>query len=173
MAPLSGFLDDTWFHRTQWRYCRAWPHWRFYGTWPARVLETGKAPKTGQILVFDDSTTYAVRRHRPYVLYADGNDNEPVLEKRRLQPENAPLWSVRIAVRPLAMVQAAETLFIAGPPDTFPEPTTACSTRPAAQNCRQSVAGSVPRWARAPRGGRFPLPGSVAAVHAPSFHDAS
>ena len=121
LAPLSSFLDDTWFHRTQWRYCRAWPHWRFYGTWPARVLETGKAPKTGQILVFDDSTTYAVRRHRPYVLYADGNDNEPVFEKRRLQPENAPLWSVKIAVRPLAMVQAAETLFIAGPPDTFPE----------------------------------------------------
>jgi len=120
LAPLSGFLDDSWFHRTQWRYCRAWPHWRFYGTWPARVLESGKAPKTGQILVFDDSMTYAVRRRRPYVLYADSNDNEPILEKR-LRPEKAPLWSVKIDVRPLAMVQAAKTLFIAGPPDTFPE----------------------------------------------------
>jgi len=121
LAPLSGFLDDTWFHRTQWRYCRAWPHWRFYGTWPARILESGKAPKTGQILVFDDSTTYAVRRHRPYVLYADDNDNEPVLEKRRFRPKNPPLWSVKIAVRPLAMVKAGKTLFVAGPPDAFPK----------------------------------------------------
>jgi len=121
LAPLSGFLDDTSFHRTQWRYCRAWPHWRFYDTWPAQTLEKGKAPKTGQILVFDDSTTYAVRRQRPYALYADDNDNEPVFEKRRLLPKNPPLWSVKIAVRPLAMVKAAESLFLAGPPDTFPE----------------------------------------------------
>ena len=121
LAPLSGFLDDTWFHRTQWRYCRAWPHWRFYDTWPAQTLEHAKAPKTGQILVFDDSTTYAVRRQRPYALYADNNDNEPVFEKRRLRAKNPPLWSVKTTVRPQAMVKAGKTLFLAGPPDTFPE----------------------------------------------------
>jgi len=47
LAPMSDFTDKTWFHRTAWRYCRSWPG----------VPYAPEGPKSGQILVFDDTTT--------------------------------------------------------------------------------------------------------------------
>jgi hypothetical protein len=79
----AGFLDDSWWNRTFWMYSERWPG--FY--------IANQAPKSGQLLVFDDTTTYAVKcyvrrnRHSPmffpgkegYLLFADDNDNEPSL----------------------------------------------------------------------------------------------
>jgi outer membrane protein assembly factor BamB len=126
LAPMSDFTDNTWFHRTAWRYCRSWPG----------VPYAPEGPKSGQILVFNDSTTYALRAfskqrgHNPlftaqdggYILCADDNDNEAVKPRGyQIQRGRPSKWSVKIPVRAVAMVLAGDTLFLAGPPNVFPE----------------------------------------------------
>ena len=78
----SGFLDDTWHDRMYWIYSRLVARAALYGT---------KIPKAGQILVFDDTTTYALKAFAEpggmspkfvpgtggYRLTADANDCEP------------------------------------------------------------------------------------------------
>ncbi len=87
----AGFLDDSWWNRTFWMYSERWPG--FY--------IANQAPKAGQLLVFDDDTTFGVKcytrrnRHSPmffpettgYLLFADDNDNEPVLVDEKGKPE--------------------------------------------------------------------------------------
>ncbi len=79
----AGFLDDSGWNRTFWMYSERWPGY-YIGN---------QAPKAGQLLVFDEETTYGVktftRRNRHsvmffpatdgYLLFADDNDNEPAL----------------------------------------------------------------------------------------------
>ena len=83
LFATGGFLDYTGWNRTFWMYSERWPG--FY--------IANQAPKTGQLLVFDATTTYGVKyytrrnRHSPmffpgkegYLLFADDNDTEPVL----------------------------------------------------------------------------------------------
>jgi hypothetical protein len=77
----SGLLDGSWYNRTFWMYSKRWPGFQL----------ANQAPKTGQLLVVDDESTYAVRVfhrrnvHSPmffpgkegYLLFADKNTNEP------------------------------------------------------------------------------------------------
>ncbi|MHC4404355.1 MAG: outer membrane protein assembly factor BamB family protein [Planctomycetota bacterium] len=77
----SGLLDDSWYNRAFWMYSKRWPGFQL----------ANQAPKTGQLLVYDDLKTYAVRVfyhrnvHSPmffpgkqgYLLFADLNTNEP------------------------------------------------------------------------------------------------
>ncbi len=86
MFSTAGFLDDEWYNRTFWMYSNIWPG--FY--------LASQAPKSGQLLVFDRKTTYGIKvfwtrnRHSPmffpatrgYLLFADDNDNEPILAGR-------------------------------------------------------------------------------------------
>ena len=86
LVATGGFLDDTGFDRVYWMYTKRWPGFYF----------AQQSPKAGQLVVFDDSTTYAVkyfyRRHQwsplfipaehGYLLFADDNDNEPTLDER-------------------------------------------------------------------------------------------
>jgi len=90
MFSTSSFLDDEWYNRTFWMYSNIWPG--FY--------LASQAPKSGQLLSFDDDTTYGVKvfwtrnRHSPmffpatkgYLLFADANDNEPILMGRDKGP---------------------------------------------------------------------------------------
>ncbi len=83
LITTKGFLDDTWFNRTYWMYSRRWPGFYF----------AQHAPKSGQLLVFDESTTYGVHVFRgretwspvfrpgamQFELFADDNANEPQL----------------------------------------------------------------------------------------------
>jgi outer membrane protein assembly factor BamB len=87
LAATGGFLDDSGFDRLYWMYSKQWPGFYF----------AQHAPKAGQLLVFDDTTTYAVkyfyRRHvwsplfipeeQGYLLFADDNTNEPNLEDKQ------------------------------------------------------------------------------------------
>ncbi|HID22854.1 MAG TPA: hypothetical protein EYP14_10710, partial [Planctomycetaceae bacterium] len=87
LVATGGFLDDTGFDRLFWMYSRWWPGFYF----------AQHAPKSGQLVVFDDSTTYAVKyfyrrtmwspafypETRGYLLFADDNDNEPALEDKQ------------------------------------------------------------------------------------------
>ena len=85
LAATGGFLDDTGFDRLYWMYGKRWPGFYF----------SQQSPKAGQLVVFDDSTTYAVKYfyrriqwspaffpgEQGYLLFADDNDNEPTLDE--------------------------------------------------------------------------------------------
>jgi outer membrane protein assembly factor BamB len=125
----SGFLDDSWFNRTFWMYSETWP-----GFYMAH-----RAAKAGQLLVVGPKKTYAVQAYpsrnlqsplftpddKGYLLFADENDNEPVLaDYTRGVPkgigftrERPPVWFKRVPVRIRGMVLAGGQLFAAGPPD--------------------------------------------------------
>jgi hypothetical protein len=123
LMATSSFLDETWHDRMYWIYSRLWPGGRIYGT---------KIPNSGQILVFDDATTYSlsaftdpgglspkfVAGKKGYCLTADANENEPTKNFERAAP---PKWSAQIPVRARGMVLAGTTLFLAGTPDVIPE----------------------------------------------------
>jgi len=133
LIATGGFLDNTWFDRLFWMYSDRWPGFYF----------ANEAPKAGQILVFDDTTTYGLHvftkrlRLSPvftpggegYELFADDNDNEPVLAPDSIDREKGPgfsrarqpKWSKHIPLRVQAMVLAGDKLFMAGPPDVVPE----------------------------------------------------
>ncbi len=129
LVASGGFLDTTGFDRVYWMHAALWPG-LYYGA---------SAPKTGQVLVFDENTTYALhtfaRRfsRSPYFaagldghdLVADDNDNEPILTPKAARHEREPghtrrappKWRVKVPIRARAMVLADDTLFLAGPPD--------------------------------------------------------
>jgi outer membrane protein assembly factor BamB len=81
MFSTSSLLDGSWYNRTFWMYSKRWPGFQL----------ANQAPKTGQLIVADDATTYALkvfyRRnvHSPmffpgkegYLLFADKNTTEP------------------------------------------------------------------------------------------------
>jgi outer membrane protein assembly factor BamB/SAM-dependent methyltransferase len=86
LAATGGFLDDSGYDRIYWMYSKRWPGFNM----------AQHSPKAGQLVVFDDTTTYAVkyfyRRHewspmfipggQGYLLFADDNDNEPEFIER-------------------------------------------------------------------------------------------
>jgi outer membrane protein assembly factor BamB len=125
----AGFLDKTWFDRNYWTYGDRWPGY-YFGY---------NAPKSGQLLVFDEERTYGVhvftgrQGHSPrfwpgtdgYELFADTNANQLVLRPTAIGREKGDgysgtlphKWSVRVPVRIRAMVLANQRLYFAGPPD--------------------------------------------------------
>jgi len=128
LVATGGFLDDSGFDRLFWMHARRWP---------GLYVAIG-APKAGQILAFNDTTTFGLHAfdtkfsRSPYFhpgtgggeLFAADNDNEPTLDARNARAERGtmtrtrpPKWSVRVPVRARAMVLAGQTLFFAGPPD--------------------------------------------------------
>jgi hypothetical protein len=128
LMTTDGFLDKTWFNRTYWTYSARWPGYYF----------TYRGPKSGQILVFDDTTTYALkvytqrRGHSPefqpgsgYQLIADRNTTEPVLDEMDIGAEKGrgytrtelPVWTTKIPIRALGMLLARRHLYVVGPPD--------------------------------------------------------
>lgn len=132
LVATGGFLDDSGFDRLYWMYARRWPGLYF----------AHRAPKAGQILVFDNERTYGLHKftkkfsRSPYFepgaegceLFADENDNEPLLGKRQEKRERGsmsrnkkPVWSVQVPVNARAMVLADKTLFFSGSPDVIPE----------------------------------------------------
>ncbi|UCC98003.1 MAG: PQQ-binding-like beta-propeller repeat protein [Phycisphaerales bacterium] len=90
LVATGGFLDDTGYDRIYWMYGKRWPGFYF----------AQQSPKAGQIIVFDDNTTYAVkyfyRRYQwstlfipaehGYLLFADDNNNEPTFLKKGARP---------------------------------------------------------------------------------------
>ncbi len=131
VLATAGFLDDSWYNRTYWMYADLWPG--FY------IAHRGA--KTGQLLLVGPQRTYAVQAYPSrnlqsplftpgktgYLLFADRNDNEPVLGREtqgttkgwgytRAKP---PVWYQWVPVRIRAMTLAGDSLFAAGPPDVL------------------------------------------------------
>ncbi|MFO7903605.1 MAG: PQQ-binding-like beta-propeller repeat protein [Planctomycetota bacterium] len=87
LIATGGFLEDTGFDRTYWMHSNEWPGFHF----------TQHASKSGQILVFDDQATYAVKyfylRHvwspkffpeeSGYLLFSDHIDNQPGFTEKK------------------------------------------------------------------------------------------
>ena len=132
LMTTDGFLDKTWFNRTYWVHSERWPGYYF----------TYRGPKSGQILVFDDATTYSLkvyterRGHSPefqpgggYQLIADRNTTKPVLDVMDIGAEKGrgfsrtelPIWAEKIPIRVQGMLLAGERLYVVGPPDLSPE----------------------------------------------------
>jgi outer membrane protein assembly factor BamB/ubiquinone/menaquinone biosynthesis C-methylase UbiE len=142
----TGFLDDSWFHRSYWVYGKnAGEGW---AEWPvaARLVPAGR------ILAFDDTNVYGYGRHPQYLcnssaleyrLFAADKAFDPDRAARVNKvkiPQNVVNWKNR-AKRPeldlsavsrkwilekpeliaKAMVLADQTLFVAGPPDVVDE----------------------------------------------------
>jgi outer membrane protein assembly factor BamB len=134
----TGFLDDTWWHRSYWVYGRSFAEGA--GGWP----QAGKVAPGGRILAVDESTVYGFGR-RPryyqwrtpleYHLFSSPKVPEivrdpigPVIGKdKRGQPRRRMVqhpeyrWSRSVPMLVRAMVKAGDTLFIAGPPDVVDE----------------------------------------------------
>ncbi|MGD8500468.1 MAG: PQQ-binding-like beta-propeller repeat protein, partial [Phycisphaerales bacterium] len=142
----TGFLDDSWFHRSYWIYGKnageGWGEWFV----PARLVPSGR------ILAFDDTQVYGYGRHPQYLcnssvleyrLFAADKKLDPDRTARVRKtkiPQNTVNWKNR-AKRPesdlsavyrkwmiekpelivRAMVLADRTLFVAGPPDIVDE----------------------------------------------------
>ena len=131
MFTTGGFLEDSWFNRTFWMYAKTWPGFQIGHI----------APKAGLLLVVGDERTYAVQPyptrnvHSPmfkigdkgYLLTADKNDNEPILDYRSWSRDKGmgftraapPQWHQWVPIRMRAMVLAGKNLFVAGPPDVL------------------------------------------------------
>ncbi len=90
LVSTGGLLNETFWNRTWWMYSYIWPGYHF----------AVQAPKSGQMLVFDDEKTYTVKHyttrnlHSPmqfpgngYLLFADGNDNEPLFYRGEGEPK--------------------------------------------------------------------------------------
>ncbi len=132
LFPTSTFLDDTCFDRTGWMFADTWPGYQ----------HMNQASKSGQLVVFDESTTFAFQQftermlrsplcvwgEEDMMLVADDNTNEPVLkpEHRCLDKagpgftrEREPRWRQPIRVMVRAMTLAGPHLFAAGPPEAI------------------------------------------------------
>ena len=98
LVATGGLLNDTFWNRTWWMYSYAWPSFHY----------AQQAPKSGQMLVFDDRNTFTVKhyttrnRHSPmlfpgngYLVFADENDNEPLFYRGEGEP--TPIeWEVEL-----------------------------------------------------------------------------
>ncbi|NOZ23317.1 MAG: PQQ-binding-like beta-propeller repeat protein, partial [Planctomycetes bacterium] len=118
---LTGFLDDTWAHRSYWAF-------------GARSsLRTGCSPRDrglifGRLLVFNGPMIYGYGRaevdwsnqlhDRPYRLFAvnrDAKQKQTGGKKRRRAGRPPELWAKSLPIHARAMVLAGKVLFVAGP----------------------------------------------------------
>jgi hypothetical protein len=125
LTSTSDLLDDSAFNRTCWRYAEDWSSNQGGGT-------------SGQILVFNDLTTYAAQVYSKHVaqsfVYFPGQDyvklfavSNPGLQgeaqsaKGRKKAAKAAdtAWDKTVPINARAMVLADKTLFVAGLPDTL------------------------------------------------------
>jgi hypothetical protein len=111
VLSTAGFLDGSWFNRTQWSVAGA---------------------AYGQLLLSDGELAYGVQAYsnssrkdvfRPgeegYLLFASELKPLPGRKSANRRNRMRTKWSLRVPVRLTAMVLAGKTLFAAGPPDVF------------------------------------------------------
>ncbi len=126
-AP-QGFLDETWHHRS----------YTVYGNWFGHgsggfYLAAGSQP-SGRLLVFDRDRVYGFGKRPPYFGWTTpieyrlfSTDRTPEVKDidvkggYSLKTTFVTHWRQRIPMHVRAMAKAADTVFIAGPPDVFDE----------------------------------------------------
>ena len=134
LYTTSGFLDSSFFNRTYWMYSSVWSGFNI----------TNLAPKSGQLIVFGDQLTIALKAYteryalspsmtpqtKGYLVVADDNYNEPTTDPRAWGKDKGmgwsraedPKWHSWLPVRVRAMVLSNnESLIVCGPPDIVKE----------------------------------------------------
>ncbi len=133
----TGFLDDTYWHRTYWVYGS-----RFLGGW-AGYSQAGRVTPSGKILCFDDTKVYGFGRkgnfyrwttpieHHLWAAPRPDADAPPVPQpapakrkagKRRRRGRGvAHYWQHDLPLIPRAMCLAGDAIFLAGPRDLVDE----------------------------------------------------
>jgi len=120
----TGFLDDTFWHRTYWIYGS-----RFVSGW-CGYYRAGKAAPAGRIMVFDDDRVYAFGRKPHFFRWTTPIEHHLfAAAKRPTGPADAGAkqylvdlhWTKDLPLLVRAMVLADGTLFVAGPPDLVDE----------------------------------------------------
>lgn len=118
----TGFLDDSWWHRTYWVYGS-----RFLGGW-AGYPRAGTVTPAGKLLVFDQSKVYGYGRKPEYYRWTT-----PMEFRLFAAAKDVPsgedgtsggiryFWDHEVPLMVRAMVLAGDKLFIAGPPDLVDE----------------------------------------------------
>ena len=131
LHTTTTLLDDTFYNRTFWSYSKTWP-----GFYLNHI-----AAKAGQLIVVDKEATYAFQAYpnrqghngyfvpgeKGFVVIADDNNNEPVLDHRTLGRDKGmgftrsapPRWHRWIKVRARAMARAGKYLVLAGTDDVM------------------------------------------------------
>jgi len=125
----TGFLDDTWWHRTYWLYGS-----RFIGGW-AGYYQAGKRAPAGRILVMEDEWVYGFGRRPQFYrwttpiehhLFAVSKEKPPA----RVEPPTGRRgggfavvhqWTRDLPLFARAMLLSGNTLYLAGPADNIDE----------------------------------------------------
>jgi outer membrane protein assembly factor BamB len=136
----TGYLDDTWFHRTYWLYGSTWGSgWNGY-------FVAGKYAPAGKIMSVGDDQVYVFGRQAQYYKWTTPMEFRlfaahkqwkalppksravPAKNKNKRKQDPGPvtntqnyLWSKQVPILARAMVLADKTLFIAGPRDLLKE----------------------------------------------------
>ena len=123
----TGFLDDTWWHRTYWVYGS-----RYIGGW-AGYSHAGKSAPAGRILALDDRNVYGYGRKMAYYrwttpiehhLFSAARDSSNVkLADGKESPARHHFWTKDIPFFARAMLVSDNRIVIAGPEDKVDEPT--------------------------------------------------
>jgi len=114
----TGFLDDSWMHRSYWVYGKGFNHGA--GGWP----RAGQVVPAGRILCRDDQTIYGYGRERKYFtwstpleyhLFAVGSGATKTRKGKSSTKLNY-RWSRGVKLHAKSMLIAGDKLVIAGPP---------------------------------------------------------
>ncbi len=133
----AGFLDGTWFHRAYWIYGKS------IASGANGWFLAGRRVPAGRLLVVDESKVYGFGRRPEYFRWSTPQEyhlfsaeQSPEIVKmpvgdskaaRRGEKCQVPSirpavdWSREVPLQARAMVLAAKTLFVAGPPDVLDE----------------------------------------------------
>jgi outer membrane protein assembly factor BamB len=121
----SGFLDDTWWHRTYWVYGS-----RYIGGW-AGYSHAGKSAPAGRILALDSDNVYGFGRKMKYYrwttpiehhLFSAAKDSSTVkLTGGKKTPARHHFWTKDIPFFARAMLVSGGRIVIAGPEDKVNE----------------------------------------------------
>jgi outer membrane protein assembly factor BamB len=139
LFSATGFLDDTWWHRTYWQYGVSMQGG--FGGWPKAAMQV----PAGRIMVVGPDTLFSYDRseydsgnggdvhaghigvvkrdyqdsgrvdhtQNPFVLYAVAKPD--AMQARRRAPKSQLKWQTSVPLLVRAMLVADQTLFIAGP----------------------------------------------------------
>jgi len=123
----TGFLDDTWWHRTYWVYGS-----RYIGGW-AGYYHAGKSAPSGRILALGDDNVYGFGRKAKYYRWTTPIEHQLFAEpKHALTGKPAkgkrggmrrPVWAKDIPFFARAMLLSDKHIIIAGPEDKVNEDT--------------------------------------------------
>jgi len=109
----TGFLDDSWMHRSYWVWGRSW------SSGAGGYYQAGKNAPCGQLLSIDDTNVYGFGRMPQYYQWTLPKENMlfSTSSANNFYTGNPYTWTNTLPFFVKAMVASKDYLFLAGPPD--------------------------------------------------------